>query len=431
MMKKITLLLILLTVSLGYSQTLPFDFEGAPVTGDFADFNGGTATVIANPQNNGINTSATVAQLVRDGGEVWAGSQIILTNPIDFSSLEGIRMKVFSTAPGIPVNLKIEDSGSGGAIFIELPGTTTATNAWEILEYDFTGAASGTYDAVVFLFDIGNTGDGSPSSTFLFDDVEQYDNSGGLDQIDLPIDFEGSTTNYTMTDFGGNTSTLVVDPEDAGNMVMRAVKSNVAETWAGTTFSTPAGLATDIPITAMDTKMNIRVWSPQAGLPIMLKIETAGTPTQSCETLTATPVVVGWNVLEFDFANERPGTAALNPGFVFDLGSIFFNFDVNGATAGELTFYFDDVQFGALLGVDDFDVTSFKAFPNPTQNNWEIKSNQVISSIQIFDILGKQVLSLTPNSQDATIDGSDFASGIYIAKINSSNGQKTMRLVKQ
>ena len=72
-MKKITLLLALLAISFGHSQSLPFDFEGAPVTGDFADFNGGVATVIANPQSGGINTSATVAQLVRNADQVWAG----------------------------------------------------------------------------------------------------------------------------------------------------------------------------------------------------------------------------------------------------------------------------------------------------------------------------------------------------------------------
>ena len=45
---------------------IPIDFEGGPY--GFIDFDGGTATVKANPQSSGINTSATVAQIVRDGG---------------------------------------------------------------------------------------------------------------------------------------------------------------------------------------------------------------------------------------------------------------------------------------------------------------------------------------------------------------------------
>ncbi|NMH89692.1 T9SS type A sorting domain-containing protein [Flavivirga algicola] len=434
MMKKITLLLVLLTVSFGYAQTLPMDFEGTPVTSDFIDFDGGGATVKANPQMNGINTSATVVELIRNGGQVWAGSKIVLDSKLDFSTNNAIRMKVYTAAPvGTAVNFKIEDAADGN-VFVEVSGVTTVQNAWETIEWDFSGTASGTYDALVFLFDIGNTGDGSATSTFLFDDVEQFDNTGGLAQIDLPINFEGSTINYTVTDFGGNASSLVVDPTDSGNMVIQSIKTSAAETWAGTTISTPSGLATDIPITGSDTKMNVRVWSPDAGIPIMLKIETVGDPTRSCETLTSTAVVAGWNTLEFDFSNERAGTAALNLSYVYNLVSIFFNFDVSGATVGsDKTYYFDDVKFGAtVLSTEDFDLESFNIFPNPTRDRWTVKTkNANLASIKVFDVLGKSVLSLSPDSSEAIIDGSGLKSGLYFAQIKTANGTSGLKLVKK
>ena len=56
---------------------------------------------------------------------------------------------------------------------------TTVTSAWETIEFDLTGEPSGTYDAVVFLFDLGNLGDGTATSTFLFDDVEQFEQNTG------------------------------------------------------------------------------------------------------------------------------------------------------------------------------------------------------------------------------------------------------------
>ena len=84
-MKQITFLMMLLMVSFGYAQiALPMDFEGSPVTADFIDFDGGGATVLANPQSSGINTSATVVELIRNGGQVWAGSKIILDSKLDF-----------------------------------------------------------------------------------------------------------------------------------------------------------------------------------------------------------------------------------------------------------------------------------------------------------------------------------------------------------
>ncbi|MDP7027013.1 MAG: T9SS type A sorting domain-containing protein, partial [Candidatus Marinimicrobia bacterium] len=166
----------------------------------------------------------------------------------------------------------------------------------------------------------------------------------GSAQIDLPVDFEGSTVDYTTTDFGGNVSSLVTDPDDAGNMAMQATKTNGAATWAGTTIGTPAGFATNIPLSLDNSIMAVRVWSYQAGTPIRLKVEDSNDPTHTCETETNT-TVSGWQVLEFDFENQAPGTESLSVGlghgWTYNMASIFFNFGTEGA--GE-TYYFDDVQ---------------------------------------------------------------------------------------
>lgn len=425
---------MLLTVSFGFAQiALPMDFEGSPVTSDFIDFDGGGATVKANPQSSGINTSATVVELIRNGGQVWAGSKIVLANKLDFSTNNAIRMKVFTAAPiGTNVTFKIEDAANG-AVNVEVPAVTTVQNAWETLEWDFTGTAANTYDALVFLFDLGHTGDGTATSTFLFDDVEQFNNTGGLSQIDLPVDFEGSSTNYAVTDFGGNTSTLVVDPTDAGNMVIQSLKGAMSETWAGTTIGTAAGFATNIPVSMSDTKMNVRVWSPDAGTPVRLKIEDAADNTHTCETEVLTTSAGAWEVLEFDFANEASGTATLafglGNGWIYNKASIFFDF---GTANTNKTYYFDDVKFGAVLGVDDFALQSFKTYPNPTQDNWTIKSNnQNISSIEVYDVLGKQVLTLLPNSSQVNIDGSNLKTGLYFARIKTDNSLQSVKLLKK
>jgi len=167
---------------------------------------------------------------------------------------------------------------------------------------------------------------------------------GGGVQIDLPVDFEGSTVNYTMTDFGGNASSLVTDPDDTGNMAIEIIKADGAEFWAGTTIGTPAGFATNIPLSLDNSIMAVRVWSSQAGTPIRLKVEDSNDPTHTCETETNT-TVSGWQVLEFDFENQAPGTellsVGLGHGWTYNMASIFFNFGTEGA--GE-TYYFDDVQ---------------------------------------------------------------------------------------
>ena len=410
---------------------LPIDFETTVVTADFIDFDGGVGTVIANPQSNADNNSATVGQIVRNGGQIWAGSKIALSANLDFTTMNSISMKVYTTAPvGTTAKLKLE-STTGSA---EIDVITTVSGDWETLTWDFTGTPA-DFNTLVLMFDFGNLGDGSATSTFLFDDIEQL--TGGS-QIDFPVDFESTTVNYTMTDFGGNTASLVVDPMNAANKVMQVIKSDQAAAWAGTTIGTPAGFATNLPLTLSDSKMTVRVWSPQAGTPIRLKVEDSNDNTHTCETETNTTVSGDWEYLEFDFSNEAPGTAelsvGLSMGWTYNMASIFFNFGTDGATAGAaVTYYFDDVEFGALpLGTTSFEAEALNVFPNPSSTSWTISSkNENITSIEVFDLQGKLLLTTNPNQITTAIDASEFATGVYIFRIATDSKTSTIKLSKQ
>ena len=427
---KIGALFILLFISLSVnSQTLPIDFEATISTSDFIDFDGGTATVIDNPQSSGINTSSKVAQIVRSGGQVWGGSKIELNANLDFTTMNIISMKVYTSAPiGTTVKFKLEGSGSS-----ERDVQTTVSNEWEVLNWDFTGTPS-NFNSIVFMFDFGNVGDGSASSTFLFDDIEQL---FGGSQIDLPVDFESLTVNYTMSDFGGNISVLSTDPANPDNRVMQVIKTDQAATWAGTTIGTPAGFATNIPLTLPNTKMTVKVWSPKAGTTIRLKVEDSNDPTHTCETESNTSISGAWETLEFDFSKQAPGTELLSVGlamgWTYNKASIFFNFGTDGASSGEKTYYFDDVVFGGLLGVvDDLDINEINVFPNPTDNQWNISShNSAIKFIEVYDLQGKLMFAIRPENSIARINALNLANGIYFSKISTVLGSKVFKLVKK
>ncbi|MGB0838959.1 MAG: T9SS type A sorting domain-containing protein [Chitinophagales bacterium] len=428
MMKVATLVALLFSFVMGNAQSLPIDFETNITIDNFVDFDGGTASIIENPQANGINTSTTVAQIVRDGGEVWAGSKIGLANNLDFTTLNSLSMKVFVTTPvGTTIKFKLEDANGAAT---ERDAQTTVSNEWETLTWDFSGTPT-NFNQLVFMFDFGNTGDGSANSTFLFDDVKQF--FGGA-QIDFPVDFEDDMVNYTMTDFGGTESTLVPDPTDQNNKIIQVVKTAGAADWAGTTIGTNAGFATNLPFSLSDSKMTVRVWSPEAGLTIRLKVEDANDPTHTCETNTTTTVAEAWESLEFDFANEASGTAALetglNAGWIYNMASIFFDF---GMAGDDQTYYFDDVQFGEIaLGTPLLAADTFEIYPNPTQEQWTIKSDvEYITSVEVFDLQGKQLLLLTPNEQTTTIPAADLAEGIYLAKVTTRSGSGMVKLMKK
>ncbi|PQV49611.1 endoglucanase [Jejuia pallidilutea] len=85
-----------------------------------------------------------------------------------------------------------------------------------------------------------------------------------------------------------------------------------------------------------------------------------------------------------------------------------------------------------VLSNNDFNKTTFSAYPNPTQNSWTVKgANAKIESINVFDILGKVVLKLSPNTSEARIDGSTLKAGIYFAQIKTLSGIDSVKLIKQ
>ena len=97
-----------------------------------------------------------------------------------------------------------------------------------------------------------------------------------------------------------------------------------------------------------------------------------------------------------------------------------------------LKIYLDNIYFhkNTELSTEENEIVSFNVFPNPTINQWNIKSNHSITSIEVFDVLGKQVLTMTPNTQNTVINGSSLNTGLYFARLNTDLGTETVRLVK-
>jgi hypothetical protein len=177
-------------------------------------------------------------------------------------------------------------------------------------------------------------------------------------QIDLPITWDDTANvDYTTTAFEGGISAADVDPTNASNNVLKFTKPVGAQPWAGVTLSTPTGLASLIPFDASNNIISVMVYSPAAGLPMRLKAEVAGTPTESVETDATTTVANAWETLTFDFSNESPGTAAINYAFNYNMLSFFGDFLT--AASGQV-FYVDDVVFGGIVpppsGLDTIDL---------------------------------------------------------------------------
>ena len=340
----------------GLAQTpidLPVTFDNPAVNYNLVDFGGNISSIVIDP----VLPTNNVCKVIKTAtAELWAGTTIGgnagMATAIPFAAgSTTITMRVYSPDAGIPVRMKVEVAGDATKS-VETEALTTIANGWETLSFNFANQASGTaainftysYKMLSVFFNFGATGGTAGEKTYYCDDIEFV--YPGPTPLNLPVTFDNSNVNYDLLDFEGNTSSIVFDPVVPTNKVGKIIKSATAMPWAGTTIGgTTGGFATAIPFASNATKITMRVYSPDAGIPVRIKIEDPDNAGHSVETEKLTTIANGWETLEFNFANQASGTAAINFSYIYKKMSVFFNFGTNGATAGEKTYYFDDIVF--------------------------------------------------------------------------------------
>lgn len=152
----------------------PIDFESSVLPYIWTGFGGmeGKATVVANPDKSGANTSAKVLKMEKpSGAQTWAGATLPLDAKIDFTKGTKVKITVWSPKVGATIKFKMEDQADNKIAF-EVDATSTVANAWEVLTFDLTGKydASKTYNLIALFPDFGVDGAGT---TYYFDDFKQ------------------------------------------------------------------------------------------------------------------------------------------------------------------------------------------------------------------------------------------------------------------
>jgi hypothetical protein len=256
-----------------------------------------------------------------------------------------------------------------------------------------------------------------------------------LSQVDLPVTFDNETIDYGLIDFEGAAgSVVIVDPTDPTNMVASFTKPAGAGTSAGTTLGSatggPAGFASRIPLAEGASIISVRVWSPAAGVPVLLKVEQADNPAISVETLTSTTMAMTWETLEFDFSNERPATAAVNYASNYNELSIFFNFGTS--PAADQTYFWDDVVFGTTTSVSSTPLTGvLRVFPNPVRHEVSITAPSLMTDLMVYDANGRVVIRQQPNTASFLLDMQGLKAGLYVALATTADGLMTVKLLKE
>jgi hypothetical protein len=300
----------------------PINFE-TPYS--LSSFDGGAISVVANPDTNG-NASSMVAKLVKGDGQTWAGSKITVPQPFSFAGGTSVKVKVWSPRAGLKLLMKFEDATAwpNTKASAEVTTTTTKSNAWEELTFDFTGISTTiNFTNLVLIMDNGTKGDGSANYTIYLDDISSSPS----------LNFEPK---FTLSSFDGGAISVVANPDTNGNassMVAKLVKGD-GQTWAGSKITVPQPFSF-----AGGTSVKVKVWSPRAGLKLLMKFEdaTAWPNTKaSAEVTTTTTKSNAWEELTFDFTGISTTINFTNLVLIMDNGT-------KGDGSANYTIYLDDI----------------------------------------------------------------------------------------
>lgn len=110
---------------------------------------------------------------------------------------------------------------------------------------------------------------------------------------------------------------------------------------------------------------------------------------------------------------------------VINSADIFFDYNFPVLTNDEQTVFSD-------LSKNDFtDNTLISVYPNPAENVIYIKAESTITSVQLYDVQGRIILTKVNNTASETIDVSNYAAGIYFVIIKTDRGTKTEKIIKK
>ncbi len=100
-------------------------------------------------------------------------------------------------------------------------------------------------------------------------------------------------------------------------------------------------------------------------------------------------------------------------------------------TVGECTSEATEIEIEVTLSTDRFDEASFRAYPNPVKEFFNISYSKEITTVAVVNMLGQTVIEKAINTTDSQIDMTTLPKGTYFVKVTLEAGVKTIKVIKQ
>jgi len=86
---------------------------------------------------------------------------------------------------------------------------------------------------------------------------------------------------------------------------------------------------------------------------------------------------------------------------------------------------------GTNLGIETIENTNFTFYPNPSNGLLYIESESFMQKVEVFDLSGRKMTELSPNSTLATINLETAATGLYLVTVFFEGGSRSFKIAKE
>jgi hypothetical protein len=449
-MKKITLLTILMAIcTVGFAQVTNYNFTFEPNTtqGAWNYFENGTnttgVTFVTNPLTTGINTSATVAKFTAadDGGE-WSGCESLYGTlgkwKFDGTTPTIVTVDVYKTTFD-PVYIKFTSTNPSGQGTVFLGSAVpSAINKWVTLTYKVDFAALGGVDnadnnagtnQIVFHLDKNPN---RPADHDVYFDNIKFTAQKLADPVLPPVAIVAPTVHAPTQPMRNAADVVSIYCGKYADLAGTLIGKNWGEATKASDILVDGDLtkqllqfnyqgvvlAGPINITGFQ-KLHIDFYQTNQNLIKLSILHQGGNDITKLLTIPKP----GWNSFDIPLT-DFPGLKLSN----------VYQLKLEGApTQGNTTVYFDNLYFykGAPLATEDFTTAHIKIYPSPVQHNLTVTAEKDISNLSVFNLLGQEILSIQPNSSEATLPTETLPNGTYILKIRVEGKVMSSKFVKE
>jgi hypothetical protein len=283
-----------------------------------------------------VSDAGNALKIVKPAGsENWGGIYFGLPRIPFTASRKQITASVYSTVANSVIMLKAEVSANDS---VEVASTSTgAANTWSTVTWDFSAVEPAkTYATMAISPDRGLAASGQ---IYLLDNIALAPagatpppvmlKSGVLATFDetSPLTFAGFN--------GAEGSSIKAAPTGGGSGQALNVLRTGGDPWAGAKVTVGA-----MDVSSTHTTITAKVYSPIAGIPIVLKLEGPTNALTTSEIQATETVTTGWQTLSWVIPTADIKAGYSNVILLPHLGT------VASITPGE-SFYFDDISLGA------------------------------------------------------------------------------------